>query len=335
MNAIQDSLWAAEDIDAVFDQDPQRVCILQGPVAAQWSVKKDEPVKELLGAINEALIQRLLERKYGGDVSNVPVAAYLAPLPKSIPAELPGVIQTETSGTNVFEFSSQLPDTSEWLETLAGRGLTWLRALIASKIIVQGTSYIDNPLRRVLAPRRGQKFVVRLNGSQPSVTVYGAARSCGEHLPGFKALEIIFNPKTSVINVTIFEERRESSIPLALQFRYYPKQGFAPIHEISAGRNNRIKQFYWKLWYGDNEVLPEIDIREKFVGPEVTISAEDIERFCAVVGNREESFKTARNGRVQAPMDFAIVTGWQVCLLFDNNSTSYNDYLGHHEVHFP
>jgi fatty acid synthase subunit beta len=84
------------------------------------------------------------------------------------------------------------------------------------------------------------------------------------------------------------------------------------IHEISAGRNNRIKQFYWKLWYGDNEALPEIDIREKFVGPEVTISADDIERFCAVVGNRDESFQTVRNGQVQAPqapMDFAIVTG--------------------------
>jgi fatty acid synthase subunit alpha len=290
------------------------VCILQGPVAAKWSVKKDEPVKELLGSINEALIQRLLERKYGGDPSRVPTAAYLAPLPKSIPAELPGVVRTETEISVVYEFSSQLPDTSEWLETLSGRELTWLHALVTSKTIVQGTSYVDNPLRRVLAPRRGQKFVVRLKCSQPSVTVYGAARSYGEHLPGFKALEIIFSPKTSVINVTIFEERRGSCIPLTLQFRYHPKQGFAPIHEISAARNNRIKQFYWSLWYGDNEVLPEIDIREKFVGPEITISADDIERFCAVVGNSDESFQTARNGQVQAPMDFAIVTGWQVCL---------------------
>jgi len=71
--------------------------------------------------------------------------------------------------------------------------------------------------------------------------------------------------------------------------------------------------FYWKLWYGDNEVVPEINIREKFVGPEVTTAAASC--FCAVVGNRDESFKMARNGRVQAPMDFAIVTGWQVCPL--------------------
>jgi len=42
------------------------------------------------------------------------------------------------------------------------------------------------------------------------------------------------------------------------------------------------------------------------------ILAEDVEQFCAVVGNQAESFKTARNENVQAPMDFAIVTGWQV-----------------------
>jgi fatty acid synthase subunit alpha, fungi type/fatty acid synthase subunit beta, fungi type len=54
------------------------VCILQGPVAAKWSMVKDEPVKDLLGNINKALIQRLLERKYGGDKSAVPTIDYLA-----------------------------------------------------------------------------------------------------------------------------------------------------------------------------------------------------------------------------------------------------------------
>jgi fatty acid synthase subunit beta len=31
-----------------------------------------------------------------------------------------------------------------------------------------------------------------------------------------------------------------------------------------------------------------------------------------VVGNQSEGFKTARNKKVQAPMDFGIVTAWQV-----------------------
>ena len=68
----------------------------------------------------------------------------------------------------------------------------------------------------------------------------------------------------------------------------------------------------WCLWFGDNETLPSIGVRENFYGPEVTITAEGVWTFCNVVGNQIEAFKTARNEKVQSPMDFGIVTGWQV-----------------------
>ncbi len=293
------------------------MCILQGPVAVKWSVVKDEPVKDLLGNINKSLIQRLLERKYNGDVSTVPVVDYLAAAPKSVAKSVPGVIRTQKGNTTTLEIGTTLPDTNAWLEALGGSTLNWLRALVTSTIIVQGTSYIDNPLRRILAPRAEQKVVVTHAGTIPtSVAIYGAARSYGEHVENFKAVEIKYDEKTKHIAVSMFEERLGSSIPLVLQFVYKPSQGFAPIHEIANDRNTRIKAFYWKLWYGDNEVLPSIGIRDKFVGPEVTIKAEDVEQFCAVVGNQGESFKAARNEKIQAPMDFAIVTGWQVRRLF-------------------
>lgn len=208
-----------------------------------------------------------------------------------------------------------VPDTSSWLETLAGPKLTWSRALLASPIIVQGTSYVDNPIRRLLSPRRGQKVVV----SPTSITVYGATRSYGPQNDGFKAVDIVYSPSSGLIDVTIFEERQNVSVPLSLHFQYKPSMGFMPIHEIAEGRNTRIKQFYWKLWYGDNELLPEIDIKDTFTGPEITIEASDVETFCGVVGNQGENFKTARNSDAKAPMDFAIVTGWQVCILCAHN----------------
>jgi enoyl reductase-like protein len=62
-------------------------------------------------------------------------------------------------------------------------------------------------------------------------------------------------------------------------------------------------------------MLPKIDIREKFTGPEITIEASAVETFCAIIGNQGESFKTARTTDVKAPTDFAIVTGWQVSIL--------------------
>jgi fatty acid synthase subunit alpha len=248
---------------------------------------KDEPVKDLLGNINKALlIQRLLERKYGGDKFAVPTIDYLSVQSKAVPKTLSSVTRTEVGNFVTFKFGSELPETESWLQTLAGSELNWLSALISSPTVVQGTSYVDNALRRILVPRAGQKVVVKYAGSLPlSVTVYGAARSYDEHESTFKALSIIFNSETKLIDLTLFEERQDVAVPLTLQFQHCHSQGFAPIHEIASARNKRIKQFYWRLWFGDNEVLPNIDIHENFVGPDAAINSGDVEQFCAVTGN--------------------------------------------------
>ena len=179
--------------------------------------------------------------------------------------------------------------------------------------MVQGTAYIDNPVRRLFAPRKHQRVVIDTeNGLPVSVSMYGAARSHGEHKRDFKAVEVKYEPCHHRIHLTLFEDCCDVSVPLSLVFEYKPSQGFAPIHEIAHDRNKRIKEFYWKLWFGDNEVLPDIDIHATYTGPEVTIEANHVETFCNVIGNQNEFFKSVRTKDVQAPMDFAIVTGWQV-----------------------
>lgn len=297
----------------MFDQDPERVCILQGPVAAKGSTIKDEPIKDLLGNINSSLIERLLKRAYGGDVATVPVIDYLSVQP-SAQSEIPaGVTYSRNGDKVIYEITGTVPSSTRWLEIIAGPRLCWLQALATARTIVQGRAYIDNPLRRVLSPRPGQKIEIDYNGDLPyHVAIYGAARSFGEHPANFKAVDIEYDKSTRSINLAMFEERRGASVPLHLEFLYQPSMGFAPIHEVVDSRNQRIKEFYWKLWYGDNAPLPVIDVRDRFVGPEVTITATDIEQFCTVVGNQAEAFKSTRTQAVQAPMDFAIVTGWQV-----------------------
>lgn len=296
----------------MFDQDPQRVCILQGPVAVKHSKMKDEPIKDMLGNINAGLVEKLLQTQYGGDTSKVPIVDYLGAHPAS--SSLPKYVTRNFKGDEiVYSIGSIIPDTAVWLETLAGPKLNWLRALLTSITVVQGSGYVDNPMCRLFAPRADQKVVVGSSGSEPvSVTLFGAARSYGAHKREFKAAEVKYDASTNAITVTIFEDRRDVSVPLALHFEYRPDTGYAPIREVVKGRNQRIKEFYWRLWFGDDEVLPNIDVHETFVGPEVTIKAEDIETFCDVVGNEGEAFKASRSTEVKAPMDFAIVTGWQV-----------------------
>ncbi|KAG8716660.1 3-oxoacyl-[acyl-carrier-protein] synthase [Ceratobasidium sp. 394] len=314
----KDSLWAAEDIEAVFDQDPQRVCILQGPVAVKHAKVADEPIKDMLGNVESGLVAKFLEKYYGGDESKVPTIDYIGAPPAVEPVgivEKHGIQIEETKSGATLTLGQSLPSVSAWMELLAGPQVSWLRAALTSTNVVQGGSYVDNPLKRIFAPRRGQVVSVKVADGQASgITLTGGARSYGIHDPNFKAVELAYDASSSRISLTMFEERTGSSIPLSLAFDYKPSMGYAPIHEVSEGRNWRIKEFYWKLWFGDNEALPEIDIRDVFEGPEVTITAETVERFCAVVGNQGEQFKSVRNERVQAPMDFAIVTGWQAIM---------------------
>lgn len=270
----------------------------------------------MLDGINNNLIELLLQRRYGGDESQVPVVDYLSAKP-SAPVLPQGIVREESAGSVTLQLGKSLPAVGEWLKFLAGSELNWLHALISSTTVIQGSSYVNNPLRRLLIPRPRQKIVITHSNNAPaSLTIYGAARSYGVHQLDFKAVEIVYDAAKKNISMSINEECRGVSVPLEFQFIYKPEMGFAPIHEVAEGRNTRIREFYWKLWYGDDEKLPAIDVHETFVGPKVTIDANEIERFCAIVGNQGEVFKTARTEKVQAPMDFAIITGWQVCLLF-------------------
>ena len=276
-------------------------------------------MKELLGNISATLMQRLLERKYGGDETSIPSADYLSALASGKTVDLSGVGRIDGKYQIHHKIGAAAPDTASWLETLAGEKLSWPRAFITFPTFVQGDSFINNPIRRILAPRSGRNVAITTSGDQPSsATVCGAARPYGTHKSNFKAVEITYNASSKLIDMAAYEVRQEVSVSLSLQYEYKPYSGFAPIHEIAIGWNTRIKEFYWKLWHGGNAALPGISTHETFLGAEATAEAEAVERFCAVVGNRGDSFKTARNDAVKAPMDCAIVTGWKAGLLYNS-----------------
>ena len=69
--------------------------------------------------------------------------------------------------------------------------------------------FIENPIHRLLAPRHGQKVVV----TPTSINVYGVARSYGRHIDGFKAVEVLYTASSRLIDITIFEERLDVSVP--------------------------------------------------------------------------------------------------------------------------
>ena len=84
----QNSLWVAEDIDAIFDRDPQRIAIMQGPVAVKHARVANRPIKEMLGGIKDYIVKKLLEKYYDNEESRVPYIDYVGSVPATINSTL-------------------------------------------------------------------------------------------------------------------------------------------------------------------------------------------------------------------------------------------------------
>ncbi|ORY50686.1 fatty acid synthase [Leucosporidium creatinivorum] len=180
----KDSLWQAEDIEAVFDQDAQRVCILQGPVAVKYCKSTQEPIASMLGGIESSLADKLLKEFYNNDASTIPTIDYLAPAPKVIdtPAflaehHIAHAVEPLAEGgeKHVYTINGVLPPTGEWLDALAGPKLGWLQAFLSNVSITHGQQTLPNPVKRVLAPRHGQRVELSINkaGQPLRVDVFG------------------------------------------------------------------------------------------------------------------------------------------------------------------
>ncbi|KAJ3195403.1 3-oxoacyl-[acyl-carrier-protein] synthase [Irineochytrium annulatum] len=309
----KDSLWQSEDVGAVVGQDAGRVAILQGPVAVKHSYKIDEPVKDIMGNIYKGHVAALKEKYYGGSDMAIPVVEYLGARPsaQSTGSRLKGVTTTNLVNDDetamMYEVSrskDDVPATSDWLECLAGPGLSWLRALLTTESIVRGKLMVPNPVGQILRPRPGQTVFVKLDAQRrpEALTVY-PGRAQGSVPSRYPT--VVITTEGDTISVTIYERRGAKNIPLKFFFKYRPFQGYAPIHEVTEGRNQRIKDFYGSLWDVSPEDLalkPDDVFRSSF-----KVESSHVKNFTQIIGNHDELYVKS----VKAPMDFGIVAGWR------------------------
>ncbi|KAF1953561.1 beta subunit of fatty acid synthase [Byssothecium circinans] len=312
----KDSLWQSEDLDAVFDQDVGRTCILQGPMAAKYSTKVDEPVKDILDGVHNGHIQFLLRDVYGGDNSKIPVIEYFGSklVKHNEGVDVDGLTVSQLDNKVIYRLSSApnstLPDVQSWLHLLAGNKYSWRHAFFTTEVFVQGHRFQSNPIARVFAPTPGLMVEIT-NPREPAKTVITVKEPYhgGKHV---KTVEISMDKNNEII-FNMFEERTalKKAVALPLKFIYRPESGYAPIHEVMESRNDRIKDFYYKIWFGDEECPFDASVSSKFDGGRATVTSEAINDFVHAVGNTGEAFVERPNKEVFAPMDFAIVVGWK------------------------
>ncbi|CAK9441726.1 uncharacterized protein LODBEIA_P55940 [Lodderomyces beijingensis] len=306
----KDSLWQSEDLEAVVDEDVQRTCILHGPVACQFTNHVDEPIGEILDNIHEGHIAKLLQDQYEGDASKIPIVEYFGGKKPAPLKNVDNVIVTDGKNITTYEITSKVPHVAPWLNMLAGPKLNWLQAFISTDRIVQGSKHVPNSVHDVLAPAPHSK--VTIDKQTNELIVYERVK--GDLLP---VVEIRLS-KDNIIELSLIEHRTADGDPLALKFlyKYHLEDGFAPIVEIMDDRNDRIKEFYWYLWFGSKNVPYNLDINveDQILGDEVSITGKDIAEFTHAIGNKCEAFVNRPGKITLAPMDFAIVIGWKAII---------------------
>ncbi|KAJ2872376.1 fatty acid synthase alpha subunit Lsd1 [Coemansia aciculifera] len=298
---MKDSFWQSEDLDVVPDQDPQRIAIQQGVVSTRFSTTVNEPVKDILGAIYHGHIAVLLSRDYNGDAASVPVVEYIGAQLQAtaLPADI--VVQT-TDTVRTYQLpdtQDQLPDLDSWLNALAGPTNSWLRALLTAPTIVEGSSYVDNYVRRVLRPRPSKVVTVREDDRQPQVlaitNVHGQVDLSIERL-------------SESIELKIFQPTPTGLATLHYRFVYQPAQHLTPIHLVVEGHGNHTRQLYRETWI-DNSDAPSafedhVDPDALLLGSGFKITEDHVYSMCQVVGNSSQHYLQETDLGLRVPMEF-------------------------------
>ncbi|KAJ2616190.1 fatty acid synthase alpha subunit Lsd1 [Coemansia sp. RSA 1365] len=300
---LKDTLWQSEDLDSVVDQDPQRVYIQQGPVAAQYSTKVDEPVKDILDSIYHGHIAALVERLYSGNKSDIPVVEYVEAEPIAVALSDSVSVQMSES-ERVYKLPSkdiELPKLDAWLQALSGPQQNWLRALLTAPVIVEGTKYVNNYVRTLLRPRSGRTVAVSTSNNSPSLLVVTGP-------DGVVELELALERKSAVVLTIYHRSLLDTSHQLHLEFTYCPAYPLAPIHADKENADAEKRIFSTRVWAANQSAQASYD---DVTSPSMTLKSEElvitedyIRKFCQNIGDRSWVYATKQDERLQAPMEF-------------------------------
>ncbi|KAL3426493.1 Fatty acid synthase subunit beta 1 [Phlyctema vagabunda] len=324
----KDSLWQSEDLASVVDEDAGRTCILQGPVAARYSLTIDEPIQQILDEIQQGHISRIVQHRYGKDQTVIPPMT-LAPWEQTpVP---PHCTMYHEGGMLHYQISSSvqdnlLPNEQEWFQCLAGRSGTWFFDLIMSRDIVHGATYIANPIRRVLAPVRGMHVEVTQTSNEDFITLALHERESGR-APFIEAqYSVTIRRETDILVEFHIRANVESAIlPIVFKFAHNPDMPLHPVYEVIQERNERLQDFYYRLWFGSDlegsMCRPALSWTESNYQPpipKITAQARGITSIS--INEFEESIQSARSVTSAetysdiAGIDFAMVVGWEALM---------------------
>ncbi|KAH8892337.1 hypothetical protein GQ53DRAFT_806166 [Thozetella sp. PMI_491] len=303
----KDSLWQADRLEAVIDQDPERVCIIHGPVAANYSNSTTESAVDILGSITTVLVEMLQESSVVVIERHDSSGRRLA----SSPAEN-FQTQKHTSSANSKDMNRQDRSGTILLSSDDRRWPEWLRCCLKDEEMVLGRRRVPNPIPRACAPGPRdtvditenptdgsvtltlQRFDLKSNTSYPAISL---ASTNGKHI------DVTLNGSRGLCQTM-------SSLRLDLEIFGAEEGGVQTLVDVTRDRDARIRFFYAACWgVGDipRGISPSSSLLDiDYTGTGLELTPRLAQEFVAAIAPELESHETFS----QIPLDIAMVLGW-------------------------
>jgi fatty acid synthase subunit beta len=302
----KDSLWQMEDLHAVVDQDPQRVCIIHGPVAIRHSTKADEPVASILGKFTRELLNILLPVLRERTVVNITTPRiHSSPMLRNTTIEMNAIRTEYHFGEHGF-----LPEYEDVFNDLLGSHQGWAQACLSDEYVRFEGQPLENPISAAFQPCHGDTVVVTYDEDrQPkSILLNSKAPDGSTYTPiSLKSVDKL----RVLVTMQIDEKSNSTNSSIVFEFAFDHRDQKHRLHEVTASRDERIKGFYSDLWRHEESLSSGIELGTEYYDKSTTLSCQTVEAFMTTVAKSDLSPPGRETPSSRAiPLDICIPICW-------------------------
>ena len=306
----KDSLWQSEDVEAVIDQDADRVCVIQGPVAVRYSTTCDESAKVILDGISRTHI-RLLQEK-----GVVPQPRQSGRGVSVHPEPIPGV-KAMSDGLSIrYELcKSYDPSNTEALvnQILHAAG-PWAKPCLTNNWIFRGRARVRNPIQAAFCPQAGDLVEVRPHIAGSATGEISLITGSGPGSQARRALDIsLSDPGCVAVTLTPPTPAHTKQARVRFQLELRPSPDGIKIFEYPSSHVAAVRALYSQLWIRDprSASLPQFaGLSSEFRGEDMVISEQKINEFLNVINRGSTDDLRGWNPRGSVPIDYCVVAAW-------------------------
>jgi fatty acid synthase subunit beta len=238
------------------------------------ATKVNEPAREILDNMNDGIIDYVLGKQgVARDSAEIPTtdvlwsaldsAGYEPSAASSVTVEYDAAaIAAAAAAAAAAEESGAKASHQQWYERVVKSAATigcasWLRAALLAEDVVDRKKWVANPLRRLLAPARGQTLVLSATqGQVTSLKVYSSATKLAldEASVTFDAQPLSAESASIPVVVTIIDRPpaedgvEQDAVTLSLRMRFNPLTPAMPLQWSQKEMSDDLREFYRALW---------------------------------------------------------------------------------------